>query len=232
MKRKSKAPTENESLELTPEIPIDMPAESPDFGSTINIQMVSPIIIDQTEPPPSVSDWVDFNRIEDEQEEPDDLPDAYRDRYFTHIQPRLEEILMWRSQGLTITEIAKNLMVSYTCLNENSKRHPALFKYLQFGKGISRAQKVNALHMKSVGYTIVLPQQKVLANGEVVNYKQTIYIPPDVAAIKLALENEYPEKYSSKLEVNHQGTLTLAAVMADVAANEQARRAEELVPPE
>lgn len=218
-------PNDPENLEDYDETETE--SESPTLASTLpipTITMLNTPIINKGEPPKYVGDYVDVNDII-VPPPPDDI--SRWDRvYYDYVAPRLEEIVMWRGQGATISQIANNLGVSPRPFVRFMDEHRELRIAMHYGKNRKRAELVNKLHQAAMGYFVEIPTQKLNRIGEVVNLTPRVYIPPSVEAIKFALANEYSERYSNKSQVEHSGDIGLRAMLEDVsdsAAKERER---------
>ena len=52
-------------------------------------------------------------------------------KYYTHVEPRLDEIEKWVDEGCTKAEIARLLDISLWALDDYTKKHPQLAKILK-----------------------------------------------------------------------------------------------------
>ena len=127
-------------------------------------------------------------------------------KYDSHVKPRLEEIYAWVKAGYTDYSIADNLGIC----------HESLIKYkaeiLELSSIYSRARHerntlvMNAMFSKASGEKVAINKAKVLNNGEIIEYQEEQYIPPDVNAADLYLRNNSDEYKSAKADT---GGLTL-----------------------
>ena len=86
-----------------------------------------------------------------------------RDKYYTHVQPRLNTILAWRRRGLINDEIAKNLGVGSSSFASYLTKHPELVEVLKGGKDDASAQVENAVFRTAIGYEYV--ETKITLEG-------------------------------------------------------------------
>lgn len=131
-----------------------------------------------------------------------------KEKYETHVKPRLLEVAMWCRNGYTEKEIAKNLGVPYSSFREYKKKYSALLGTLAETKSFYNAQIEAALRKRVLGYSYKeettervydeLKGEHYMAVTKVV----TKEIPPDVAAIKFTAINRMPELYSEKQDLN------------------------------
>jgi hypothetical protein len=75
-----------------------------------------------------------------------------RDKYYTHVHPRLNTILAWRRHGQTYEDIAKNLGVGLSSLHKYVANHGELVEVLKTGKDDAAAEVENAVFRTAIGY--------------------------------------------------------------------------------
>lgn len=126
-------------------------------------------------------------------------------KYEAEWKDKLEVVKGWARDGLSNEQIAHNMGISTTTLYEWQNKYPEFADALSKSKEVVDREVENALYKKAVGYTVKIPQQKVLKDGTIVDYMQTIYIQPDVTAQKFWLVNRMPEKYRDKQQLEHTG---------------------------
>lgn len=127
-------------------------------------------------------------------------------KYDSHVKPRLNDIYEWVKQGYTDYSIADSLGIC----------HESLIKYkaeiLELSSLFTRARAernnlvMNAMFSKASGEKVAINKAKVLNNGEIIEYQEEQYIPPDVNAADLYLRNNSDEYKSAKADT---GGLTL-----------------------
>lgn len=120
---------------------------------------------------------------------PDEPEPERRTKYNTLLKPRFKEVIQWIAEGCTDYSIAEKIGVHYNTLSIWKK------EYKEFSELYTRAQDArNCLTMNSMfkrgnGIKTVLKKQKVLANGEIKDYLEEQYYPPDVNAADLYFRN-------------------------------------------
>ena len=116
----------------------------------------------------------------------------------------------WAKDGLTDEQIANNLGISTQTFYTYKKEHIEFFESLKKGKEIVDYEVENALLKKALGYTIILKKEKVTKDGDVVEIKEEMHIPPSTTAQIFWLKNRKPEKWRDKIDVeNKQDVETL-----------------------
>lgn len=116
----------------------------------------------------------------------------------------------WARNGLTDEQIAKNMGISRSTLNDWKKLHPDISDTLKKGKEVVDIEVENALLQKALGIskTIKKPikvKEVVYENGrklkeiERIEYAdEEVYTPPETAAIIFWLKNRRPDFWREK----------------------------------
>ena len=114
-----------------------------------------------------------------------------KNRYETHVKPRLEEIKSWYGT-LTEAQIAKKLGIAVSSFENYKLQYPELVECLQAGKEVLIEELKDTLKMKAKGFHYKETKKIIRdVNG---NRTQVIeefdrYSPPDTGAIHLLLKN-------------------------------------------
>lgn len=119
----------------------------------------------------------------------------------------------WARDGLTDEQIAKNVGISRSTLNEWKKRYPDISDTLKKSKEIVDYEVENSLLKKAFGYnTLVLKHIKVKKadynddgykineREEIVKVYDEVHIPADTTAQIFWLKNRKPDKWREKQE--------------------------------
>lgn len=99
----------------------------------------------------------------------------------------------WARDGLTEQQIAKNLGIHQSTLEEYKLRHPEIKEALKKGKLPFIAEIENALAKRARGFEHTETKTYIkLENGKEVKYQEHTkkYFPPDVAACSILLKNK------------------------------------------
>ena len=124
-----------------------------------------------------------------------------RNKYFTHVAPRLEEIENWlKDNGLTEAQVCKNLGVSRSSFNEYKNKYPDLVDTIKKGKRVNITEIENALMKRALGYEY----QEIKTYVKYEGGKETTYtektqkhMAPDTAACAILLKNKDPQNYTN-----------------------------------
>jgi hypothetical protein len=126
--------------------------------------------------------------------------------YYNLVQPRLEEIEAWRTDGQTISQIAESLDIPKSTLESYIKKHSDLKDVLKQTKDILLNKLKKSLYQRAMGYEFVSTsrtrheRKKILPDGtEVIETEVTItenkrWIYSDKCLI-FALTNLDPENW-------------------------------------
>ena len=129
-----------------------------------------------------------------------------RSKYDKEVLPRIEEIYQWLCNGMTEYSIADELGISHTTLIEYKKNNIEMIEVYTRARTERNALVMGAMFSKAKGEKVAISKAKVLNSGEIVEYKEEQYIPPDVNAADLYLRNNSDEYKSAKADT---GGLTL-----------------------
>jgi transcriptional regulator with XRE-family HTH domain len=142
-----------------------------------------------------------------------------KNKYHTHVFPRLEEIAHWCREGLTEEEICKRLGVSVASFNNYKNEYIELLEALKVNRAIADYRVENALYMRALGYEYdeetyeefpidrpYLKEDGTIVQTELrltkkVRKKQA----PDTTAQIFWLKNRKPEAWKDKQDIQHSG---------------------------
>ena len=79
----------------------------------------------------------------------------YRNRYKTHIEPKLNEIEQWYREGVSESIICKRLDISMITYNNYKKRETHLIDSIKKGKDESDQTVVNSVFRRATGYQFI-----------------------------------------------------------------------------
>lgn len=119
----------------------------------------------------------------------------------------------WAREGLTDEQIATNIGISRSTLNEWKKKHPDISDTLKRGKDVVDIQVENALLKRALGYEYTEKiKERVLDlnTGEhrlVVTKEVRKEVVPDTTAQIFWLKNRQPEKWRDKRDVSVDGNV-------------------------
>lgn len=142
-----------------------------------------------------------------------------RDKYHSHVEPKLLLIEAWARDGLTEEQTAKKLGVAYSTFRTYKDKHPALSAALKKGQEVADVEVENSLFKRAVGYRydeVTREPTKVTdeETGEdkivmVETKRVTKEVQPDVTAQIFWLKNRRPEIWRDKKDIdgNVQGAL-------------------------
>ena len=128
-----------------------------------------------------------------------------RNKYDTHVMPRLDEVEAWLRDGMTNKEVAKKLRVSEDSLYTYQKKYPELKSLLRKTKEyVDQVEMVGAYKQRATGYTILTTKkkyryrrkldgtfEKILENEEV----KEIHVPGDARAMENWLRHRMKDSW-------------------------------------
>ena len=144
-----------------------------------------------------------------------------KDKYKTHVLPRLEDIYKWLVEGKTEYSIADSLRISQTTLIKYKRECPEIIAVYRRAQHERNTTVMNAMFAKATGSIATVEQEKVV-KGEKVMLKSQIYTPADVNAADLYLRNNDPDYKSAKADTSsltlNQYNIQLPEVRKRIAA--------------
>lgn len=117
-------------------------------------------------------------------------------KYFTHVEPYLENISEW-AQTMTEAQIAKKLSVGYRNFCEYKSKFPQLEQAIKRGRSNLVIELKSVLIKRAKGF--FFKEKKITENPDGTQKIVTTqkYMPPDVASINLLLKNYDKENWSN-----------------------------------
>lgn len=110
----------------------------------------------------------------------------------------------WARDGLTDEQIAKNMDISRSTLNEWKKKYPCISDTLKKGKEVVDIEVENALLKRALGYSYTETTKERCLNGQTGKYELvatktiTKEVVPDTTAQIFWLKNRKPEVWRDK----------------------------------
>lgn len=125
----------------------------------------------------------------------------------------LLQLEAWARNGLTDEQIAANIGISRSTLNEWKNRFSDISDTLKRGKEIVDIQVENALLKRALGYTYKETTREAQFNPQTEQYEMVVTkevtkeVVPDTTAQIFWLKNRKPEKWRDKKDVEHSGSV-------------------------
>lgn len=117
----------------------------------------------------------------------------------------------WARKGLSDQQIAKNIGISRSTLNEWRKKYQDISDTLKKGKEVADAEVENALYLKCIGHKVQLKKtfkvkkieyndagKKIKEEENLETGEDEVYIPPDTKAIIFWLTNRMREDWKER----------------------------------
>lgn len=149
----------------------------------------------------------------------------------------------WAKAGLSDEQIAKNMGISRSTLNEWRKKYPDISAALKKGKEISDYEVENALFKRAIGYTEKLVKTfkcKVIEYDEQGKKKKEeevlkegvdeVHFPPDTGAAIFWLTNRKPEEWKQKRDGGEDQDEEMDGIieLSPIRMKEELKKVEEL----
>lgn len=125
----------------------------------------------------------------------------------------LLQLEAWARNGLTDEQIATNIGISRSTLNEWKNRFSYISDTLKRGKEIVDIQVENALLKRALGYTYKETTREAQFNPQTEQYEMVVTkevtkeVVPDTTAQIFWLKNRKPEEWRDKKDVEHSGSV-------------------------
>lgn len=143
----------------------------------------------------------------------------------------LLQLEAWARNGLTDEQIAANMGITRSTLNEWKKKYSDILDTLKRGKDIVDIQVENALLKRALGYTYIeTTQERVddydphtgLKTGSHMEVTKTVTkeVQPDTTAQIFWLKNRKPDTWRDKRDVGIEGTLNTNNPFADLSTED------------
>ena len=138
-----------------------------------------------------------------------------RGRYYTHVQPKLKEIMMWARDGDSESVIYKRLGVAVSTFEKYKTEHEELKSALAQGKADINFKVENALLKKCLGHKVTEIKTTLNPDGTETITKIVREISPDTTAAKYWLANKAREKWRDRQEIEYKGEMALGVSIID-----------------
>lgn len=138
----------------------------------------------------------------------------------------LLQLEAWARDGLTDEQIAANIGISRSTLNEWKKKYSDISDTLKRGKEVVDIQVENALLKRALGYTYKEVTREKVFNPETGQYELmptkevTKEVVPDTTAQIFWLKNRRPEQWRDKRDVSVEGELNTNNPFAGLSTDE------------
>ena len=126
----------------------------------------------------------------------------------------------WARDGLTDEQIAENIGVSRSTLNDWKKKHPNISDTLKRGKEVIDRHVENALLKRALGYEYIETTKELTDLGLTVTKQVTKQVAPDTTAQIFWLKNRKPKEWRDKKETEVTGNLNVNNPFSDLSVDE------------
>lgn len=132
----------------------------------------------------------------------------------------------WAKDGLTDEQIAQNIGISRSTLNEWKKRFPDIKDTIKRGKEVVDRQVENALFKSAVGYEYTEITKELTDSGMKVTKRVTKQMAPNPTSAIFWLKNRKPDEWRDKKETQVSGEMSVNNPFAGLSEKELRKLAE------
>ena len=144
-----------------------------------------------------------------------------KEKYSTHVQPRLDEIQKWSKSGLTEFEMCKRLGIARSVWHDYKNKYTDIADVIKEGRAIANFTVEKSLFKRATGYQY--KETKVVVGDRDRTEITTREVAPDPASMIFWLKNRKPKDWKDKrdLDFTTDGENTTINVnIVDVKINE------------
>ncbi|MDK7910804.1 helix-turn-helix domain-containing protein [Enterococcus faecalis] len=132
----------------------------------------------------------------------------------------------WAKDGLTDEQIAQNIGISRSTLNEWKKRFPDIKDTIKRGKEVVDRQVENALFKSAIGYEYTEITKELTDSGMKVTKRVTKQVAPNPTSAIFWLKNRKPDEWRDKKETQVSGEMSVNNPFAGLSEKELRKLAE------
>lgn len=113
--------------------------------------------------------------------------------------------------GLSEEQIAHNMGIVSSTLRKWKNDYVAISAALKRGKEVVDREVENSLHKRANGFTQKIKKVRFDRDGEMIEYEEEVYFPPDPTSMIFWLKNRKPKEWRDKQEhdLNHNGGINI-----------------------
>lgn len=136
-----------------------------------------------------------------------------KSKWETYVKDKLILVEAWARNGLTDEQIAKNLGIAVSTLNDYKNKYSEFSESLKRGKEVVDIEVENALLKRALGYKYNEVTKELIVNKETgeeelkVTKVVTKEVVPDTTAQIFWLKNRKPEDWRDKKDIEHSGDI-------------------------
>lgn len=144
-----------------------------------------------------------------------------KEKYFTHVEPYLQQIKWWTRDGLVEAEVCKRLGVAVSTFNLYKNQYPELLEALKEGKQVADYHVEDALYKRATGIDYIETTRERWYNEKTQQWETVVtkqvakFIPPDTGAAMAWLKNRQPERWKDKQNIELEGNVEYTIDLPD-----------------
>ena len=121
-------------------------------------------------------------------------------KYDSHVKPYLDKVYEWLKDGYTDYSISNQLGIDQDTWIKYKKEYPILSELYARARTQRNCLVMNSMYSKANGLKASVNKVKVLNSGDIIEYTEETYIPPDVNAADLYLRNNSDDYKSARAD--------------------------------
>lgn len=133
----------------------------------------------------------------------------------------------WAKDGLTDEQIAQNIGISRSTLNEWKKRFPDIKDTIKRGKEVVDRQVENALFKSAIGYEYTEITKELTDSGMKVTKRVTKQVAPNPTSAIFWLKNRKPDEWRDRKETQISGEMSVSNPFTNLSEEELRRLAKD-----
>lgn len=132
-----------------------------------------------------------------------------KSKWETNVKDKLLLVEAWARNGLTDEQIAKNLGIAVSTLNDYKNKYPEFMESLKRGKEVIDIEVENALLKRALGYKYDEVTKEIdETTGKLqISKIVTKEVIPDTTAQIFWLKNRKPGEWRDRKEIDHSGNI-------------------------
>jgi len=122
----------------------------------------------------------------------------------------------WAKDGLTEEQIAHNMGIGSSTLRKWKNDYVAILAALKKGKEVVDREVENSLHKRANGFTQKVKKVRFGRDGEMIEYEEEIYFPPDPTSMIFWLKNRKTKEWRDKPDEANNTAQDSIKILAEV----------------
>jgi hypothetical protein len=122
----------------------------------------------------------------------------------------------WAKDGLSNQQIAHNIGITEETYYKWQKKYAEFYEAIKKGKEVVDREVENSLNKRANGFTQIVKKVKFTRGGEMIEYEEEVYFPPDTTALIFWLKNRKPAEWRDKPDEANNTAQDSIKILAEV----------------